>query len=115
MTNIMNMSIRLEGMSKNILDKLIELGYFKSRNDVIRVALVELAIKYDIMPTKEEVEDYYYSMKAKEVIQKIESGEMKTYTTEEMIKKFPHLKKELKELEINNVRNSKKILERKEY
>lgn len=95
----MNMNVRLEGMSKNILDKLVELGYFKSKNDAIRVGLVELAIKYNVMPTKEEIEDYYYSMKAKEVVDKIDSGEMKTYNTDEMIKRHPHLKKELKELE----------------
>ena len=68
----MNMNVRLEGMSETILDKLIELGYFKSKNDAIRVGLVELAIKYNVMPTKEEIEDYYYSMKAKEVIDKVD-------------------------------------------
>jgi Arc/MetJ-type ribon-helix-helix transcriptional regulator len=94
----MNMNVRLEGMSKNILDKLIELGYFKSKNDAIRVGLVELAIKYNVMPTKEEIEDYYYSIKAKEIVDKIDSDEMKTYNTEEMIKRHPNLKKELKEL-----------------
>ena len=89
----MNMNVRLEGMSKNILDKLVELGYFKSKNDAIRVGLVELAIKYNVMPTKEEIEDYYYSIKAKEVVDKIDSGEMKLYTNEDMIKMHPEDKK----------------------
>lgn len=103
----MNMNIRLEGMSKNILDKLVELGYFKSKNDAIRVGLVELAIKYNVMPTKEEIEDYYYSMKAKKIVDKIDSGEMKTYNSEEMIKRHPNLKKELKELETTGKKHKK--------
>ena len=85
------MNVRLFGASELVLERLIELGYFKSKNEAIRVGLFELAKEYKVLPTKQEIEDYLVVRKMKSIDKDIKAGKRKTYTVSDVKKKYPEL------------------------
>jgi Arc/MetJ-type ribon-helix-helix transcriptional regulator len=87
----MNMNVRLFGASELVLERLIELGYFKSKNEAIRVGLFELAKEYKVLPTKQEIEDYLVARRMDRAMRDIKSGKTRVYTASEIKKKYPEL------------------------
>lgn len=87
----MNMNVRVEGMVELVLERLVELGYFKSKNDIIRMGILEVAKEYNILPTPKEVEEYLLARKMGKIHAGIKSGKVKVRRIAELKKKSPEL------------------------
>jgi len=87
----MQMMIRLEGVTEDIVRKLIRLGYFKTKNEIVRLGILEIGKEYDLLPTKEELANFLAAKKMEELEQERKTGKRKTIPLSKMKKKYPEL------------------------
>jgi Arc/MetJ-type ribon-helix-helix transcriptional regulator len=80
--------VRLEGAVEALLKRLIELGYFKTKNEAIRAGILELAREYKVFKTPEELEDEFAVAKMQKVDEEVRAGKRKLLTMDEMKKKY---------------------------
>ena len=85
------MVVRIEGVVETVLEKLIRLGYFKTKSEAIRAGLLELASEYDVLPSREEQEDYLAAKKMSAINEDITKGKAKTIPLSKMKRKYPEL------------------------
>ncbi len=70
--------VRFEGMVEQILNELVESGYFKTKTEALRAGVLELGKEYHI------IDDLRSDLaRAMEIDMKIKSGEMKLATESE--------------------------------
>ena len=67
--------IRLENMQEMILGKLIDEGYYKTKSEAIRAAVLELGKEYNIL---QKLEDDLAVKKMQRVSKEINEGKRKT-------------------------------------
>ncbi len=85
--------VRLKGKQAKYLSDFVDKGYYATKSEVVRAGILELAHKHktiDEKPSKEEVILVNKAI-AKEM-DKIKKGKIKTYTLEEVLKKYPDMK-----------------------
>ena len=115
---MVELMVRLEGAPEVSLEKMIKLGYFKSKNEAIRVGIMEVAKNYNLLPAEQEIKEFYSSagkqmmeiaankpnddpaamMDLKETVRK-EEGEqanINKLSISELKKKYPELRDNLK-------------------
>lgn len=78
--------VRLKGKQDEIIDNLVNEGYFNTKSEVIRAGILELYNKYFDNVTKEEVELVNKAIKAE--IKKNKDNKLKTYTLDELEKEI---------------------------
>ena len=80
----MNILIRLEGMPEKMLEYMIQKGYYKTKNEAIRAALLNLAKEYSLLKD----DDFLAAMKLQEREALRKAGKIKTETLEQAKKRY---------------------------
>ena len=80
----MNILIRLEGVPEQALEFMIGKGYYKTKNEAIRAALLNLAKEYSLLKD----EDFLAAMKLHDLEAKRKAGKLKTETLDEVRKRY---------------------------
>ncbi len=80
--------VRFEGAQELIIDKLIGVGLFKTKSEVIRAGILELGKEYNIFNEVKEIEDALAVKKMNKVFNEVKSGGRKILSEEEVKKKY---------------------------
>lgn len=78
--------VRLDGAVALTLEKLVELGYFKTKSEAIRAGVLELGKEYNLLKTPAELEAELVIRKVEQIDKEIDEGKRKTYTLDEVLK-----------------------------
>jgi Arc/MetJ-type ribon-helix-helix transcriptional regulator len=83
--------VRLKGKQAKFLSDFVEQGYYATKSEVVRAGILELAQKHKVeeKPSKEEV--ILVNKAIAREMKKIKEGKIKTYTLEEVLKKYPEM------------------------
>ena len=71
--------LQYEGSVEDAVDRLIQLGVFKTKSDVFRAGVMELADKYGLVKSKEEVIEEMMYKDALPELRKLKAGKAKLY------------------------------------
>jgi hypothetical protein len=66
--------LQYEGSVEEAVDRLLQLGVFKSKADIFRVGAMELAAKYGLVKSKEEVIEEMMYKDAEPALRKLKAG-----------------------------------------
>lgn len=77
--------IRLEGMQEMILNKLMEMGFYKTKSEAIRAAVLGLGKEYKVI---QELEDELVIKKLQKIDKEIKEGKRKLVSFEEVAKQY---------------------------
>ena len=80
--------VRLEGAPELILEKLTSLGFFKTKTEAIRAAILDLGKDYKMFNSIQELEDELAARKMALIHEEIKSGKRKVFTEAEVKKKY---------------------------
>lgn len=80
--------VRLEGAQEVILDRLTELGFFKTKSEVIRAGILELGKEYHVFKDAKEIEDVLAAKKMEKISSEIKSGKRKVLSEAQVRKKY---------------------------
>lgn len=89
--------VKFEGVPEYILDRLVKMGYFRTKTEALRAGVLGLGKEYGILGNLQEVEDELAARKAQEESSRIKAGKEKTYSLDEVLKKAGISKKDLEE------------------
>ncbi len=79
--------MRLEGAVAATLEKLVDLGYFKTKSEAIRAGVLELGKEYNILKTPQELEAELVVRKVVQIEKEIKAGKRKLIPLDEVLKK----------------------------
>ncbi|PIN84822.1 MAG: hypothetical protein COV47_05385 [Candidatus Diapherotrites archaeon CG11_big_fil_rev_8_21_14_0_20_37_9] len=80
--------VRMEGAQELIVDKLTKNGLYKTRSEVIRAGVLELAEKHKLFKNAKELEDELAVKKMQKISEEISKGKLKTQSWQEVKKKY---------------------------
>ena len=80
--------LRLEPGQDIILERLLKLGLFKTRSEVIRAGILELAKEYKVFKSAQELEDELVVRKMQKISKEIKLGKRRVFTEAEVKKKY---------------------------
>ncbi len=80
--------VRFEGVQEVILDRLTELGVFKTRSEAIRAGLLKLGEEYRIFESIRDIEDELAARKMAKISREVKSGKRKVFTEAQVKKKY---------------------------
>ncbi len=66
--------LQYRGSVEEAVDRLLQLGVFKSKADIFRVGAMELAVKYGLVKSKEEVIEEMMYRDAEPALRKLRAG-----------------------------------------
>jgi len=78
--------VRLKGKQDEIIDNLVNEGYFNTKSEVIRAGILELYNKYFDNVTKEEVELVHKATKVE--MKKLKDSKTKLSSLDDLKKKY---------------------------
>ena len=78
--------VRLDGAVEVTLEKLVELGYFKTRSEAIRAGILELGKEYSLFKEAKELEAELVIRKVERISKEIDEGKRKVYPLDEVLK-----------------------------
>ncbi len=81
--------VRLDGAVEQVLERLVGMGYFKTRSEAIRAGILELGKEYGAVKRPQEIEDELVIAKVMQMDAEIKSGKKKLLTLEDVRKKYP--------------------------
>ena len=81
-------TVRMEGAQEVIIDRLTKSGFYKTRSEVMRAGVLELAAKHKIFRNAQEIEDELASRKMDRLWEEHKLGKRKAYTLEQVKKKY---------------------------
>lgn len=76
--------VRLEGVVENVLERLIEEGYYKTKAEAIRAGILELGREYALIGGREAS---LVSRRIEEMEEELKTGKKKLIPVEEVAKK----------------------------
>ena len=76
--------LQYEGSVEEAVDRLLQLGVFKSKADIFRVGAMELAAKYGVVKTKEEIIEEMMYKDAEPALRKLKTGRAKLHRIEDI-------------------------------
>ncbi|MFH1106406.1 MAG: hypothetical protein V1787_00770 [Candidatus Micrarchaeota archaeon] len=79
----MEMVVRMEGMVENVLNRLVEKGYFKTKSEAVRAGILELGKEYALVGS----EKYLVSRKIARLERLADQGKLKFTPLEEVARK----------------------------
>jgi len=88
--------VRFEAAQEIIIDKLTELGIFKTKSEVIRAGILGLGREYDVFKSIKDIEDEMVARKMKKISRETKQGKRKTLTFDEVLKKQGFKKSDLR-------------------
>ncbi len=80
--------VRMEGVQELIVDRLTKSGMYKNKSEVIRAGILHLGKEYKVFKSLQELEDELVVRKMQKLSAEIRSGKRKTFTEEEVKKKY---------------------------
>ncbi len=80
--------VRLDGAVADVLERLVDLGYFRTRSEAIRVGVLELGKEFNVLRNPQELEDLMAARKMKKVDAEIKSGKRKVMGEDEALAKY---------------------------
>lgn len=80
--------VRFEAAQELVLEKLLDLGIFKTKSEAIRAGILELGKEYNMFKSAQELEDELVVKKMKIVSKEIDEGKRKVFTLEQAGKKY---------------------------
>lgn len=83
----MEVMVRLDRAVEDVVERLVDYGYFKTRSEAIRAGLLELGKEYKVLPTPQEIEDELAVRKMQKIDENVRSGKIKLVPLEEVLKK----------------------------
>lgn len=76
--------LQYEGSVEEAVERLLLLGVFKSKADIFRVGAMELAAKYGLVKTKEEVIEEMMYNDAEPALRKLKAGKARLHRIEQI-------------------------------
>ncbi|MFH1106845.1 MAG: hypothetical protein V1787_03030 [Candidatus Micrarchaeota archaeon] len=83
----MEVMVRLDRAVEDVVERLLEYGYFKTRSEAIRAGLLGLGKEYGVLPTPQELEDELAVKKMQKMGEEVRSGKVKLTPLDDMLKK----------------------------
>ena len=80
--------IRMQPAQELVLDKLTRTGIFKTRSEAIRAGIMGLSKEYTLFKSAQEIEDELVVKKMIKISNEIKEGKRRTFTEEEVKKKY---------------------------
>jgi hypothetical protein len=87
--------VKFEGVPEYILERLIAMGYFRTKTEALRAGVLGLGKEYGVLSDPRVIEDELAARKAAETSVLVKTGTMKTIPFEEVLKKAGIKKKDL--------------------
>jgi hypothetical protein len=76
--------LQYEGSVEEAVDRLLQLGVFKSKADIFRVGAMELAAKYGLVKSEEEVIEEMMYKDAEPALRKLKAGKARLHRIEQV-------------------------------
>ncbi|MFA4983205.1 MAG: hypothetical protein WC588_03230 [Candidatus Micrarchaeia archaeon] len=76
--------LQYDGIVEESVERLLQLGLFKSKADIFRIGAMELAVKYGMVKSKEEVIDEMMYADAASAHHRLKSGKAKIRNINEL-------------------------------
>ena len=89
----MKTTISITGFPEMVLQRAVDLGIARSKTDAIRIGVLELNEHYRLV---EDREAYLVIKKMQKLDEETRAGKRKTLSEEDVLKKYPHLRKAMK-------------------
>ncbi len=86
----MNVNVRFSGAVEQILQQAVKKGYASTMTEALRLGVFELNNRYRLL---QEIEDNADVARADAIMERISSGEEKTYSEDQVRKKLANSKK----------------------
>ena len=80
--------LRLKPAQELILDKLLEVGIFKTRSEAIRAGILGLGKEYGVFKSVKELEDALVANKMQKISGEIKQGKRKLFSRGQVKKKY---------------------------
>ena len=85
--------VRFDGAVALILEKLVDMGYFKTKSEAIRAGVLELGKEYNVLKSPRELEAELVIRKVEQIDKEIDEGKRKVYTLDEVLRESRKRKK----------------------
>lgn len=82
----MDTLVRLEGAVEVTLQKLVELGYFKTRSEAVRAGILELGKEYNLFKDAKDLEAELVIRKVERINKEIDERRRKVYALDDVLK-----------------------------
>ncbi len=69
------LTVEVQGMSEAALDKLVEIGYAKTKSEAIRQAIIHLGMELQLIGKKQIVEDEWHKYALKKALEDWDNAE----------------------------------------
>ena len=76
--------LQYEGSVEEAVERLLQLGVFKSKADIFRVGAMELAAKYGMVKSREEVIEEMMYADAAAALRRLKSGKARLHRIKEI-------------------------------
>lgn len=80
--------VRLDGAVADVLERLVGLGYFRTRSEAIRVGVLELGKEFNVLRDPQELEDMMAAAKMEKIDGEIKSGKRRVLSEDEALGKY---------------------------
>ncbi len=77
--------VRFEGVVAGLLDKMVALGYYKTRSEALRAGVLSLGKELNLLKNPAELEAELVIKKVEKIDREIDSGKRKTTTLDELL------------------------------
>ncbi len=78
---------RFEGVVELVLNKLVSMGYFRTRTEALRAGILELGKEYSLLGSQKEMEDELAVRKMQKISDEIDAGKRKLAPLATVLKK----------------------------
>ncbi len=79
--------VRFEGAVGMVLERLVELGYFKTKSEAIRAGVLELGKEYNLLKNPKELEEALVIRRVQRIDREIDAGKRKLVPLAEVLGK----------------------------
>lgn len=80
--------VRLDGAVADVLERLVDLGYFRTRSEALRVGILELGKQFGCLLAPQALEDALVARKMARVDANIASGKLRVLSEREALAKY---------------------------
>ena len=87
--------VKFEGVTEYVLDRLISLGYFRTKTEALRAGVLELAKEYNLLNNLEDLENEMAIRKAQKISLQIKAGKTKTTSLDQILNETGVKRKDL--------------------
>ncbi len=76
--------LQYEGSVEEAVERLLQLGIFKSKADIFRIGAMEIAAKYGVVKSREEVIEEMMYRDAEPALRKLKAGKARLHRIEDI-------------------------------